>query len=117
MVAPKVACGPSDVTAITVKSEFTLPVLGEDNLGSGGSLVEFSDGEDLVYLCAEVMPRQLEHVDRGLACVDVAASVMNDLAGGQIQEAARLFATLSEPSRLGLLQLLMRGPMTVTAAR
>jgi len=48
-------------------------------LGSGGSLVEFSDGQDLVYLCAEVMPRQLEHVDRGLACVDVAARVMNHL--------------------------------------
>ena len=36
------------------------------------------------------------------------------LNDGQIQEAARLFATLSEPSRLRLLQLLMRGPMTVT---
>ena len=37
--------------------------------------------------------------------------LLND---GQIEEAARLFATLSEPSRLRLLQLLMRGPMTVT---
>ena len=36
------------------------------------------------------------------------------LNDGQIEEAARLFATLSEPSRLRLLQLLMRGPMTVT---
>jgi DNA-binding transcriptional ArsR family regulator len=32
----------------------------------------------------------------------------------QIEEAARLFATLSEPSRLRLLQALMREPMTVT---
>src|SRR5262249_12248540 len=32
----------------------------------------------------------------------------------QIEEAARLFATLSEPSRLRLLQALMRGPITVT---
>ena len=36
------------------------------------------------------------------------------LNDGQIEEAARLFATLSEPSRLRLLQLLMGGPMTVT---
>ncbi len=36
------------------------------------------------------------------------------LNDGQIQEAARLFATLSEPSRLRLLQALMGGPMTVT---
>jgi DNA-binding transcriptional ArsR family regulator len=36
------------------------------------------------------------------------------LNNGQIEEAARLFATLSEPSRLRLLQVLMRGPMTVT---
>ena len=36
------------------------------------------------------------------------------LNGAQIEEAARLFATLSEPSRLRLLQVLMRGPMTVT---
>jgi DNA-binding transcriptional ArsR family regulator len=34
--------------------------------------------------------------------------------GAQIEEAARLFATLSEPSRLRLLQVLMHGPMTVT---
>jgi len=32
----------------------------------------------------------------------------------QIEEAARLFATLSEPSRLRLLRALMDGPMTVT---
>src|SRR5262249_30338573 len=36
------------------------------------------------------------------------------LTDAQIEEAARLFATLSEPSRLRLLQALMRGPMTVT---
>jgi hypothetical protein len=34
--------------------------------------------------------------------------------GAQIDQAARLFATLSEPSRLRLLQALMPGPMTVT---
>jgi DNA-binding transcriptional ArsR family regulator len=36
------------------------------------------------------------------------------LTDAQIEEAARLFATLSEPSRLRLLQVLMRGPMMVT---
>ena len=36
------------------------------------------------------------------------------LTNAQIEEAARLFATLSEPSRLRLLQVLMRGPMTLT---
>jgi DNA-binding transcriptional ArsR family regulator len=36
------------------------------------------------------------------------------LADAQIDHAARLFATLSEPSRLRLLQALMSGPMTVT---
>jgi DNA-binding transcriptional ArsR family regulator len=36
------------------------------------------------------------------------------LHDSQIEEAARLFATLSEPSRLRLLQALMSGPMTVT---
>jgi DNA-binding transcriptional ArsR family regulator len=36
------------------------------------------------------------------------------LHDSQIEEAARLFATLSEPSRLRLLQVLMHGPMTVT---
>jgi DNA-binding transcriptional ArsR family regulator len=36
------------------------------------------------------------------------------LADAQIDQAARLFATLSEPSRLRLLQALMRGPKTVT---
>jgi DNA-binding transcriptional ArsR family regulator len=36
------------------------------------------------------------------------------LNDGQLEGAARLFATLSEPSRLRLLQLLMGGPMTVT---
>jgi DNA-binding transcriptional ArsR family regulator len=36
------------------------------------------------------------------------------LSDSQIEEAARLFATLSEPSRLRLLQVLMDGPMTVT---
>ena len=36
------------------------------------------------------------------------------LTDAQVEEAARLFATLSEPSRLRLLQVLMHGPMTVT---
>jgi DNA-binding transcriptional ArsR family regulator len=36
------------------------------------------------------------------------------LSDVQIDHAARLFATLSEPSRLRLLQALMSGPMTVT---
>jgi DNA-binding transcriptional ArsR family regulator len=36
------------------------------------------------------------------------------LSDSQIEEAARLFATLSEPSRLRLLQILIHGPMTVT---
>jgi DNA-binding transcriptional ArsR family regulator len=36
------------------------------------------------------------------------------LTDAQIDQAARLFATLSEPSRLRLLQALMPGPMTVT---
>ena len=36
------------------------------------------------------------------------------LNDGQIEEAARLFARLSEPSRLRLLQSLMGGSMTVT---
>ena len=39
---------------------------------------------------------------------------LNPLNDGQIEETARLFAALSEPSRLRLLQLLMREPMTVT---
>jgi DNA-binding transcriptional ArsR family regulator len=36
------------------------------------------------------------------------------LSDAQIEEAARLFATLSEPSRLRLLRALMDGPATVT---
>jgi len=36
------------------------------------------------------------------------------LSDAQIEEVARLFATLSEPSRLRLLRALMREPMTVT---
>jgi DNA-binding transcriptional ArsR family regulator len=36
------------------------------------------------------------------------------LSDAQIDHAARLFATLAEPSRLRLLQALMPGPMTVT---
>jgi DNA-binding transcriptional ArsR family regulator len=35
------------------------------------------------------------------------------LSDAQIEEAARLFATLSEPSRLRLLKTLMSGPRTV----
>lgn len=36
------------------------------------------------------------------------------MTDAQIDEAARLFAILSEPSRLKLLRALMSGPMTVT---
>jgi DNA-binding transcriptional ArsR family regulator len=36
------------------------------------------------------------------------------LTDAQIDQAARLFPTLSEPSRLRLLRVLMTGPMTVT---
>lgn len=35
------------------------------------------------------------------------------MTDGQIEEAARLFGILSEPSRLRLLRALMSGPMTV----
>jgi DNA-binding transcriptional ArsR family regulator len=39
---------------------------------------------------------------------------ISSLSDAQIDQAARLFATLSEPSRLRLLQVLLRGQMTVT---
>ena len=42
------------------------------------------------------------------------AKTLIPLTGAQIDQAARLFATLAEPSRLRLLQALMPGPMTVT---
>ena len=36
------------------------------------------------------------------------------MSDAQVEEAARLFAILSEPSRLKLLRALMAGPLTVT---
>jgi DNA-binding transcriptional ArsR family regulator len=42
------------------------------------------------------------------------AKMLVPLTDAQIDQAARLFATLAEPSRLRLLQALMPGPMTVT---
>ena len=42
------------------------------------------------------------------------AKTLIPLSDSQIDQAARLFATLSEPSRLRLLRALMTGPMTVT---
>ena len=36
------------------------------------------------------------------------------LSGAQLTAVARLFGVLSEPSRLGLLQALQRGPLTVS---
>ena len=38
----------------------------------------------------------------------------NVMSDGQVEEAARLFAILSEPSRLKILRALMGGSMTVT---
>src|SRR5919204_1129246 len=51
----------------------------EDDLAAGGFLVELADADDLVDLGNEVVHGEAEHVDGGLAGVEVGAGVGDEL--------------------------------------
>src|SRR5919204_1885958 len=51
----------------------------EDDLAAGGFLVELADADDLVDLGNEVLHGEAEHVDGGLAGVEVGAGVGDQL--------------------------------------